>query len=155
ERGVGHASEQRRIGVHNRHRARARCRGHDAMTHDITEVLRTVARALTAVADPLAALADLANHAGLGAARVDWDRGAGENWATLQDNVRGYAILHVKYPIAVVLNSLRPQAARQFEHQSVMVVGVDDMNSPSLSADSTVLESFGGRKVPPDFDATS
>jgi hypothetical protein len=125
------------------------------MTQDITERLQTAARTKTPVADPVAALADLATRAGLSTARVDLDEGAGENWATLQDRACCYAILHVKYPIAVLLNRLSRYAASQFDRQSVTLVSVDDMSSCSLCADPTVLESFGGRKVPHDFDVTS
>ena len=76
---------------------------------------------------------------------LDWDEGAGEEWASFIRNREGSAILHVKRPLLFYVKS---KIKLSEDLPSFLVkVGCSDMSSPNYSVSKEVLAQLAGRYI--------
>jgi len=85
---------------------------------------------------------------------MDWDEESGEEWARVLVDQFVVALVRAKIPLVIVVRG-ELSLVRQIEHAAVMIV-VDDMDSPSLSATSkSIGHAFQEREVSPTLDPSA
>jgi hypothetical protein len=83
---------------------------------------------------------DLAKH-GL---RVDWDPGAGEDWAQVMDGKRFVGIIWRRGPLAIVLSELPPAALSSIQDNGVELISVHSFDDPAFQLDASAVPVLRG-----------
>jgi len=87
----------------------------------------------------------------LPASIVDWDEGAGEDWACFFTDDQVTVLLWMRGPLAIVLVDFEQIASLLVERQ-VAVVPVPDMDEDCLCCERSVLTDFAGRPISQAID---
>jgi hypothetical protein len=89
---------------------------------------------------------------GLSGARLDWDEGAGEEWARIADTHGIVALIHLHVPLALVAANHADELDLAKHLPTYSIATVANMDAPILSAHHDDLETLAGRKVSSAID---
>jgi hypothetical protein len=72
---------------------------------------------------------------------VDWDCGAGEEWARVVEGDRAVALVSTAFPLAIVERS---RDYGQLAEKNVSIIAVESLDSAELACSDTILQTVFG-----------
>jgi hypothetical protein len=85
--------------------------------------------------------------------KLQWDPGAGEEWGRILSGPIVEALIHFRYPVAIVRSAESADLQRALADPSVVVVEVPDWEDETFSARLETVQEFAGHGLGWDFDA--
>jgi hypothetical protein len=76
--------------------------------------------------------------------RVEWDAGAGEDWAQVMDGRRFVGIIWRRGPLAITLSELPPAALSSIQDKGVELISVHSFDDPAFQLDAPAVPVLRG-----------
>jgi hypothetical protein len=86
---------------------------------------------------------------------AEWDPEAGEKWGRILSPDTVVALVHVRFPLAVVRSSHSADLRKTLNNPTMVIVEVPDWKASILSARLETLQEFAGYRVEQDIDPDS